>query len=295
MFMTRIRWRCSWLLGGVLALGTAGCGGSTPAVATGGGTEEAAAVPTSGAPIERYRQPFEQAAITDAIPDGQHLPPDRTAAGKPTGPLRVAVEALWPQIVLADTAGKPKALVGTVETDAGAFEIALRPELAPNHVRNFIALAKAGYYEGLWFDRIVHQESMTEDGHKVQLDLVKAGCPLGSGDDGVGHIGYFLKPEFSSDVHHEEGTVGFWHDDDPTSAGCHLYITLGPAPALDGEFTIIGQVTRGLDVVRKIAASPVQLAEVYPEREKPAAPTLLRRVTIAPEPLEKPGPRAAHP
>jgi len=278
-----------------MALGVTGCGGSAPAVATSDGADETAAAPPVGEPVARYHQSFEQAAITDTIPEGQHLPPDRTAAGKPTGLLRIAVEALWPQIALADAAGITKFFVATVETDAGGFEITLRPELAPNHVRNFIALAKAGYYDGLCFDRIVHQESMAEDGRKVQLDLVKAGCPLGSGDDGVGHIGYFLKPEFNPDVHHEEGTVGFWHDDDPTSAGCHFYITLGPAPALDGEFTIIGKVTRGLDVIKKIAASPVQLADVYPEREKPAAPTLIRRVTIAPEPLEKTTPPAALP
>jgi peptidyl-prolyl cis-trans isomerase B (cyclophilin B) len=294
MLKTMRAWRYSWLLGGVMTLGLTGCGGSTPAVAT-SGAEETPATPPVGQTGARYHESFDQAAITDAIPEGQHLPPDRTAAGKPTGPLRVAVEALWSQIALADAAGKTKSFVAMVETDAGAFEITLRPDLAPNHVRNFIALAKAGYYEGLCFDRIVHQESMTEDGHKVQLDLVKAGCPLGSGDDGVGHIGYFLKPEFSPGVHHEEGTVGFWHDDDPTSAGCHFYITLGPAPALDGEFTIIGRVMRGLDVVKKIAASPVQLADVYPEREKPAAPTHIRRVTIAREPLEKATPAAAHP
>src|SRR5262249_38999146 len=155
---------------------------------------------------------------------------------------------------------------------------------APNHVRNFIALSAAGYYEGLWFDRVVHQESEGE-GQKTRIDLIKGGCPLGTGEPGLGHIGYFLKPEPPAYLKHEEGTVGVWRDDHPGSACCRFYITLGPAPTLDGEFALIGKVTKGLEVVKDIATRPVQDAKSYPECERPINPVGIKKITISPEPV----------
>jgi peptidylprolyl isomerase len=103
---------------------------------------------------------------------------------------------------------------------------------------------------------------------------------VGTGERGRGHIGYFIRPEFSETVKHEVGTVGFWHDEDPGTAGCRLYITLNPAPALDGEFTIIGKVTRGLDIVSSIANRPVINTENYPEKEIPRNPIKIQQVTF---------------
>src|SRR5262245_24971684 len=280
----RTAWVAAWAMGVALAgCGKGGDGGNTPVSPTvtahdKSGTQQTG---TTVAPTSRYAQPFEQAAITDDIPDGQQLPPDRTIAGKPTGPLRAAVEQLWPKITLADGQGNPQQLVATVETQAGTFEIMLKPDWAPNHVRNFIALVSVGYYEGLCFDRIVHQEAETEDGQKVRVDLVKGGCPLGTGEAGFGHIGYFLKPEPPVHLKHEEGTVGAWPDARPGSAGCRFYITLGPAPTIDGEFALIGKVTRGLNVVKEIAASPVVDPKSYPEGERPVEPVGIKKITVA--------------
>src|SRR5207244_7503839 len=132
----------------------------------------------------------------------------------------------------------------------GSLTLALLPNVAPNHVRNFVALARAGYYDGLLFEHVIQQEG---DGPDARLELVEAGCPLGTGEAGIGHLGYWLPPEFSDKVKHEEGTVGACRADDPDTAGCRFYITLSKAPVMDGNFTVFGRVTSGLDVVRRIA------------------------------------------
>ena len=135
---------------------------------------------------------------------------------------------------------------------------------------------QVGYYDGLRFDRLVHQEGETEKGEKVRLDLIRAGCPAGTGDAGIGHIGYHLKPEFS-DIKHDVGTVGMSHDADPTTGGVRFYITLGPAPVLDGNYTIIGQVSQGIETVKKIASAKVLSPEIDPTREMPEKPVTILR------------------
>jgi peptidyl-prolyl cis-trans isomerase B (cyclophilin B) len=257
--------------------------GHSPTVAVPeGGTGTIEERGAAAAKDARYVQTFEQATITDEIPDGQQLPADRTIASKPTGPLHAAVRDMWSKIVLTDDSGNPRVYVVTVETRAGTFEITLKPEWAPNHVRNFIALATVGYYDGLCFDRVVHQSAVTADGEKHRVDLVKGGCPLGTGEGGFGHIGYFMKPEPPVHLKHEEGTVGFWRDAHPGSAGCRFYITLGPAPTIDGEFALIGKVTKGLEVVKDIASRPVQDLKTYPECERPIDPVGIKKITVTP-------------
>jgi len=187
------------------------------------------------------------------------------------------VEELWPKIKLTDATGKTIARTLLIETSEGPIEISLRPETAPNHVRNILALAELGYYDGLFFDRNVHQQADV-DGDKSRFDLLIAGCPLGTGEDGYGHLGYSILAEFQPDLKHEDGTVGFWHEEDPDSAGTRFYITLGPAPALDGKFTIIGQVSKGLDVVKRIAAQPSRATiPLLPTTRGPFIPFRSRR------------------
>ena len=305
MFTRGSRFRRLLVGGGaglMIGVGLAGCGKSPVVEAPNGeGAPAAVAAPTPGdgagasataqpvgqqgasAPAAvdaRYTQPFDKAAVTEEIPEGQHLPPPVTLAGKPTGPLRLEVERRWPEIRLVGDDGKPIPYTITLDTTQGPIEIALRPDLAPNHVRNFIALVESGYYDGLLFDRVVHQEADDGNGMVSRIDLVKAGCPLGTGDEGVGHVGYFMRPELSKEAKHEEGTVGFWRDDNEETACCRFYITLGPAPLLDGQFTVVGKVKHGMDAVKRIAASPVQDPEAYPERERPASPTAIKKATV---------------
>jgi peptidyl-prolyl cis-trans isomerase B (cyclophilin B) len=239
-----------------------------------------------GAAID-FGQSFEQAVSTEVL-EGQFLPPDATAAGKKTAKLRAAVEAVWPKIKLTDTAGKPVDRIVELETTAGVIEITLQPELAPNHVRNMLALAHLGFYDGLFFERIIRQAGPEGDDGQSEPRLVIAGCPKGTGEEGYGHLGYLMRAEFQDDLKHVEGTVGFWHEESPDSAGTRFYIALGPAPALDGRFTIVGHITKGIDIVKLIAAAPVKSDDpASAESEKPAQPTSIKKVSIRPDPMEK--------
>jgi cyclophilin family peptidyl-prolyl cis-trans isomerase len=233
-------------------------------------------------PAIRYDEPFAK-AVTDEIGPDQLPPLDRTVAGRSIAAVRGEVERLWPTIRLTDAAGKPLAITVLLETDAGLIEIALRADVAPNHVRNLIALVRAGYYDGLRFDRIVQQQAEAPDGTRSEIRLVRFGCPAGTGDPGIGHIGYRLRSEFS-DVKHEAGTVGFTRDADPSSAGTRLYITLGPTPVLDGNYTVIGKVKTGLDVVEKIAAGKLLPPDVDPTRELPERPVVIKSAILGRNP-----------
>ena len=223
----------------------------------------------------RYDQPFEQAVSPDPGED-QLPPPVMTVAGKNTALRREAVEREWPTIKLSETA----AWTVILETDLGPIEIKLRPALAPNHCRNLIALTRAGYYDGLRFDRVVRHDAESPDGQRSRVELVRLGCPAGTGDPGLGHLGYHLKSEFS-DAKHEPGTVGFDREKDASSSGVRLYITLGACPALDGNYTIVGTVMRGMDVVNRIAAGRLLSPDRDPTGEMPERPVVIRRAVAS--------------
>jgi cyclophilin family peptidyl-prolyl cis-trans isomerase len=224
---------------------------------------------------ERFEQPFSK-AVTDEVGPDQLPPPHRTIAGKSTAEIRETVERLWPSIQVAGPSGQPLPWVVTLETELGPIEFALRPDLAPNHVRNLIALVQAGYYDGLRFDRIVNQLAESPDGTRSEVHMLRFGCPAGTGDPGIGHIGYRLRSEFS-DEKHEIGTVGFTRDADPNSAGTRLYITLAPSPALDNNYTIVGKMSKGLDVLEQIAAGKLLPPALDPTREMPEHPVTIRQ------------------
>jgi cyclophilin family peptidyl-prolyl cis-trans isomerase len=253
----------------------AGCSSRTAGPAP--AEPEPPAADVAPAPENKYDQPFDK-AVTDELGEDQLPPVERTIGGKSSAAVREAVARAWPTISLTDAGGRPTAWTVTLDTAAGEIEIALRPDLAPNHVRNFLALTKVGYYDGLRFDRLVHQEAVSPDAQRSIIRLVRFGCPAGTGDPGIGHVGYRLRSEFTEEKH-EAGTVGFTREADPSSAGVRLYITLAPAPAMDGNFTIIGKVSKGLDVVERIAAGKLLPPELNETRELPERPVTIRKAT----------------
>jgi len=223
-------------------------------------------------------QPFLEAVLVEP-PDGQLRPPDKTKAGKYVATLYEAivgqdgVGGLWDKVKFVTPAGKRVNYAATIKTDLGNIRIEFFPDIAPNHVRNFVALAMAGYYDGLEFDRTVHEEFADDKG--TFLDYIQAGCPLGTGDPSYGSIGYWLKPELCDKIQHEAGTVGAWHAEELESAACKFYITLDKAPWM-GNWTAFGKVTQGLDVARAIHALPVR----RDEKDRPEHPVVIRAVTI---------------
>src|SRR4051794_31413548 len=270
MAVRRARWG---IVGLVLAVGPLGCGGKpaehpapTVAIPAQAGGDE----PNSDAPLAPPAGSF-AAAVSEDSPEEQLPPPDQTANGLSTGKVRLEVQKLWDQIAFTTPGGKKLAYTAVVDTEFGTLKIALRPDVAPNHVRNFVALARAGFYDGLVFERVIEQQG---DGPESRLELVEAGCPLGTGEPGVGHLGYWLNPEYS-EVKHESGTVGACLNGAEDTAGCRFYVTLSSAPAMDGNFTVFGKVTTGLDVVRTIAKQPRPEGSPRPDR-----PPVIRKVTI---------------
>lgn len=221
--------------------------------------------------------PFDQAVRLDP-PDDELRPPDMTAAGKVTAKIYEQIAGkdyrggLWDQVKFQTGDGKPRKHFAVVRTDAGEIKIELLHEAAPNHVRSFICLARAGYFDGLPF----HASIRRGDTENLQ-GYLESGCPKGTGDIGYGSIGYWLKPEIKSGLHHEEGTVGAWHPGQIERAACRFYITLNRAPAFDGNYTVFGKVVHGLDVAHTINKRPVQ----DEQRQGPAqAPYRIRQVVI---------------
>jgi cyclophilin family peptidyl-prolyl cis-trans isomerase len=202
--------------------------------------------------------PFNQAVRLDP-PDDELRPPDVTAGGKVTAKLFEQIAGkdgtcgLWDEVKFVDATGKHVKQFALMKTDAGDVRIELFHESAPNHVRSFICLARAGYFDGLPFHASVRR------GDKETLQgYLEAGCPKGTGEIGCGSIGYWLKPEVNDKLSHEEGTVGAWHPGEIERAACRFYITLGRNPALDGNYTIFGKVVHGLDVLHTINKRPIQ-------------------------------------
>jgi peptidyl-prolyl cis-trans isomerase B (cyclophilin B) len=230
-------------------------------------------------PVSRQRRKaFKQAVLLDP-PEGQQRPPDLTFAGKNVARIFEAVAGmgneggLWDQVELADAQGRLLKYTGIVRTDVGEIHIALLPEAAPNHVTSFIALARAGYYDGLPF----HISQRSKAGEKP-LGYLEAGCPKGTGEQGYGSVGYWLEPEIDTELVHESGMVGAWHlGDEADTDAARFYIMLHPAPWMDGSYTMFGRVIRGLDVADAINRRPVIDEEPF---DRPKEPVLIRQVVI---------------
>jgi peptidylprolyl isomerase len=165
--------------------------------------------------------------------------------------IRAAVLALAAAAGLAVAALAQSAEdVLVVEVDGsvqGTVEIALRPDLAPQHVARIKELARAGAYDGVVFHRVI-------DGFMAQTGDVAFGKreTVGQGRAGTGGSELpDLAAEFS-DEPFVAGTVGMARSMDPNSANSQFFIMFAPASHLDGQYTVVGQVISGQDVVDAI-------------------------------------------
>lgn len=280
--MLRTGWRCqmAWM---TLSLALAGCGHkdqSAKAEAAAG----IAPAPAAEAPKldPRLHQSFAD-ATTKEPPDGIGRPPDTTLTGKSTGKIYTEVVARWDDVKFTTADGKKITYRAQLDTELGPIQIELLPEIAPNHVRSFVALARAGYFDGLIFERVVRQLVFDTAGAKpeTKIEYIEGGCPLGTGQVDQGSIGYWLKPEFNAQILHEPGVVGAVHMGEEDVSGCKFYINLCKAPILDGTYTIFGKVTAGLDVATQVMNAPVRQNDLeFPDADRPVKPVVIRKVTI---------------
>ena len=134
-----------------------------------------------------------------------------------------------------------------IETKLGNMELKFFPDVAPNHVKNFIDLAKKGFYDGTTFHRV------------IPGFMIQGGDPNSKSQDrskhGMGGPGHSVKAEFNNKPH-KRGTVSMARSQDPDSAGSQFFICVAPAPFLDGKYTAFGEVVSGMDVADKIVSQP---------------------------------------
>ncbi|WP_366555489.1 peptidylprolyl isomerase [Aquibaculum sediminis] len=127
-----------------------------------------------------------------------------------------------------------------MELPSGRVVIALRPDLAPNHVARVKELVRDGFYDGLAFHRVI-------DGFMAQT-----GCPQGTGTGGSGQK---LKAEFSN-TPFKRGTIGAARTQDPNSADSQWFICFGDASWLNGQYTVWGEVVEGMEAIDALSKAP---------------------------------------
>lgn len=140
--------------------------------------------------------------------------------------------------------------IATISTSFGNIVIALKPDIAPKTVENFVKLANSNFYDGTMFHRIV-PEFVIQGGDPNTI----SGPP---GTWGTGGPGYTIDAEISN-IKHTKYVVSMARGQDINSAGSQFFIVIGDASWLDGDYTIFGEVIEGKDVVDKIAALQTNL------------------------------------
>ena len=128
-----------------------------------------------------------------------------------------------------------------MQLDSGTVTIALRPDLAPNHVERLKTLTRQGFYDNVVFHRVI-------DGFMAQT-----GDPTGTGSGGSDLPD--LKAEFSN-VPFTRGIIGMARTSDPNSANSQFFIMYDEAPSLNGDYTVVGEVVDGMDAVDAIKKGP---------------------------------------
>ena len=163
----------------------------------------------------------------------------------------------------------PNLVVEVAGSTTGTIVIDLLPDVAPKHVAQITALAATGAYDGVVFHRVI-------DGFMAQTGDVQFGKT--GGDTGRAGMGGSDMPdlpaEFSA-VSFERGVVGMARSQDPDSANSQFFIMFAPATHLDGQYTAVGRVVSGMDVVDAIRKGAGGNGEVRD-------PDQMASVTVAP-------------
>jgi len=148
----------------------------------------------------------------------------------------------------------------TLDTTLGPIRLTLDPAVAPGHVKNMVALAESGFYDGVVFHRI------------IKGFMIQGGCPEGTGTGGPG---YRIRAEFNP-TPHEPGVLSMARTNDPNSAGCQFFICLERVPHLDNQYTAFGRTAdaASLDVVRAIGAVRTGA------NDRPVEPVVIKKATV---------------
>jgi cyclophilin family peptidyl-prolyl cis-trans isomerase len=171
----------------------------------------------------------------------------------------------------------------SVETSLGTFTISLDRINAPKSVANFISYAREGHYDGTTIYRVA-------PGFVMQMGSIEAG-----GASRPVHAPIPL--ETANSLKNLRGSVAMARQGDPDSATAEFFVNLADNPDLDAKhgvapnttgYAVFGRVREGMDVVDKIAAVPLGGKGPFPPASTPAAPVLIRKVTIIESPAPNP-------
>lgn len=161
--------------------------------------------------------------------------------------------------------------------DFGALRLELYPDIAPQSVRNFVSLARKGFYDGLTCHRI------------CPGFVIQGGDPDGSGTGGPG---YCIKGEFAENgfeqntIKHDKGVISWARTAVPDSAGSQFFIVTADSPnnhyALDGKYAGFGKVIEGMDILDAVAAVETD------RNDRPLSPVVIKSVKIEGPALPEP-------
>ena len=154
----------------------------------------------------------------------------------------------------------------TIEmADGKVMKGELYPDVAPNTVNNFIALANSGYYDGLIFHRV------------IPGFMIQGGCPKGNGTGGPGYAirGEFASNGFQNDVKHTLGVLSMARTMIPDSAGSQFFIMVDNAPHLDGEYAAFGKITENAEAAVEISRVNRSMFD-----NKPKQPQTIRSIRV---------------
>jgi peptidylprolyl isomerase len=154
--------------------------------------------------------------------------------------LAVLAALVWAAPAMAQSlpANLDKANAIVIDTTKGRVVIKLRPDIAPKHAERIKLLARDGYYNNVPFHRVV-EGFMAQTGD-------------GKNFNGTGGSKYPNLPSEFSSVPFKRGTVGMARTSDPNSANSQFFIMFNDGPSLNGQYTVIGEVVAGMDVVDKL-------------------------------------------
>lgn len=165
--------------------------------------------------------------------------------------------------------------VAELHTSSGEIDIRFFPDVAPNHVKNFIDLAEKGYYNGTKFHRII-PGFMIQGGDPNTV----SGAPSTWGTGGSGKN---VSAEFNA-ISHKRGIVSMARSNDKNGASSQFFIVTSDSNFLDNQYTVFGQVTKGMDVADKIVNAPKG------EQDRPNSPTSIDKIVIRDAKPEEQGP-----
>ena len=140
--------------------------------------------------------------------------------------------------------------IAVITTSEGEMTVEFWPDVAPKTVENFKTLARKGFYDGTCFHRVI-KDFMIQGGDPLTKDATK------EHSWGIGGPGHKVKAEFN-DRHHDRGVLSMARSSDPDSAGSQFFICHGNPRFLDKQYTAFGKLTKGDEVLEKIATTPTR-------------------------------------